>query len=78
MPLNIADRVYTLTGPENADIECLCPVCGCAAYVTVSEEEAERLEAGELIQDVLPHRTLVEREQIISQMCPTDQERLMS
>ena len=32
---------------------------------------------GELIQDVLPHRSIVERERIISGMCPTCQEALI-
>ena len=77
MPRNIENRIYNLTAPDASDIECTCPTCGAVDYVTVTEEEGDRLIDGELIQDVLPHRSIVERERIISGMCPTCQELLV-
>lgn len=74
MPRNIEDRIYNLTAPDAADIECTCPTCGTVDYVTVTEEEGDRLIDGEPIQDVLPHRSIPERERIISGMCPTCQD----
>ena len=74
MPRNIEDRIYNLTAPDAADIECTCPTCGAVDYVTVTEEEGDRLIDGELIKDVLPHRSTAERERIISGMCPTCQD----
>ena len=49
MPRNIEDRIYNLTAPDAADIECTCPTCGAVDYVTVTEEEGDRLIDGDQV-----------------------------
>ena len=77
MPRNIADRIYNITAPDASDIEAVCPHCGVCEYVTVTEAEGDRLIDGEFVQAVLPHRSAVEREQIISGLCGPCQARLI-
>ena len=36
----IAHRIYNVYGPDSADIDCLCPLCGKADYVSITQDEA--------------------------------------
>lgn len=72
----IAHRIYNGYRPDSADIDCLCPLCGKADYVSITQDEADALDAGQPVHEVLPHRTKVERERIISQICPDCQANL--
>lgn len=73
MSLGIAGRIYNITGPGVSDIYVHCLHCGAQGYVSVTEDEGDRLIDGELVQDVLPHMPTAEREQVISGRCPTCQ-----
>ena len=55
-------------------VEIVCPFCGHKHYVFCSEIGYENWLNGELIQRALPELTPTEREQLISQICPSCQE----
>ena len=55
MALGIADRIFNITGPDVSDIYVHCPHCGAQGYVSVTEDEGDRLIDSEHVQDVLPH-----------------------
>ena len=40
----IAHRIYNVYGPDSADIDCLCPLCGKADYVSITQDEADALD----------------------------------
>jgi hypothetical protein len=54
------------------NVVCECPVCGAVRQVMVNSEDyfAWRFE-GKLAQDAFPYLSRVEREAIISGICPT-------
>jgi hypothetical protein len=47
-----------------------CLGCGESTWLTVTEEEFARIQAGEHIQRVLPHFSAEDRELLISGTCP--------
>lgn len=51
-------------------LEIVCPFCGEVHFVDVLESELEAYENGELAQIAFPNLSAIEREQIISGMCP--------
>lgn len=55
--------------------EIYCPMCGCAHYVEACEDDVIAWQEGALIQDVMPYLSPMEREQLISGLCPTCQEK---
>ena len=73
MALGIADRIFNITGPDVSEIYVHCPHCGAQGYVSVTEDEGDRLIDSEHVQDVLPHMPPIECEPIISGRCPTCQ-----
>ena len=73
MALGVADRIYNITGPDVSDVYVKCPHCGAQGYITVTEDEGDRLIDGEHVQNVLPDMSPARREQIISGRCPTCQ-----
>lgn len=52
------------------NIEITCPFCGAEHSVEVDLAQFEAWQNGELIQRVMPDLTPIEREQLISRMCP--------
>lgn len=57
-------------------LELECPICEEVHYVFVPEDELEAYEAGGLAQDTLKSLNKTEREQIISFICPTCQDKI--
>lgn len=53
-----------------------CPFCGAEHEVNVPFEGYLAWGNGELIQDALPMLTATEREQLISNLCPTCQKEI--
>lgn len=51
-----------------------CPFCGAEHSVSVYEADYDNWVAGGLAQDVFPYLSSTEREQLISQLCPSCQE----
>ena len=54
----------------------VCPFCGKEHSVKVSEHSFDEWQSGALIQNAMPTLSATEREQIISHICPTCQDRL--
>ena len=52
------------------DIEITCPFCGTNHAVEVDLAKFEAWQRGELIQNAMPDLTFIEREQLISGLCP--------
>ena len=52
----------------------VCPFCGEIHSVTVREDEYIKYLQGELVQNAFPTLTATQREQIISNICPSCQE----
>lgn len=59
---------------EMINLEMVCPFCGQVHSVKVSEASYAMYKAGELAQHAFPYLSTVEREQIISHICPDCQE----
>ena len=57
-------------------VELQCPLCGRKHSVTVNAEAYMDWLNGELIQRAMPELSETEREQLISQMCPTCQDKI--
>lgn len=52
-------------------VSTVCPMCGKTHLLTMTNEQFERLEAGEEhIQDIFPDWSLDDRERLISGACP--------
>ena len=58
---------------EKIICEMTCPFCGKKHTVVVEEEGFRKWQEGELIQKALPSLSATEREQLISNICPTCQ-----
>jgi endogenous inhibitor of DNA gyrase (YacG/DUF329 family) len=54
----------------------VCPFCGKEHNVEVSESAFYEWQSGALIQNVMPTLSATEREQLISHICPTCQDKL--
>lgn len=52
------------------DIEITCPFCGTDHAVEVDLAKFKAWQNGELIQNAMPDLTFIEREQLISGLCP--------
>ena len=59
---------------EMISLEMVCPFCGQVHSVKVLEASYVTYTAGELAQNAFPYLSKVEREQIISHICPECQE----
>ena len=59
---------------EMISLEMVCPFCGQVHSVEVLEVSYVMYTAGELAQNAFPYLSKVEREQIISHICPECQE----
>lgn len=57
-------------------VELQCPFCGGNHSVTVNAEAYMDWLNGDLIQRAMPELSETEREQLISQMCPTCQDKI--
>ena len=57
-------------------LEMTCPFCHTEHYVLVADEDLERYLSGELAQVAFKDLDPTEREQIISQLCPSCQEEI--
>lgn len=57
-------------------IEMNCPFCGREHSVTVNADAYSDWLNGDLIQRAMPELSATEREQLISQMCPTCQKNI--
>lgn len=55
------------------NIECSCPFCGRTHYVVVPADGWYAYVNGALVQDAFPTLTATQREQLISNMCPSCQ-----
>lgn len=51
-------------------VKTTCPICHRDAYLQVDAEEYARWQAGELIQIAMPDLNEIEREMLISGICP--------
>jgi uncharacterized Zn finger protein (UPF0148 family) len=54
----------------------VCPFCGKEHNVEVSESAFYEWQSGALIQNAMPTLSATEREQLISHICPTCQDKL--
>jgi len=61
---------------EDFEIICECPFCGSVDSVWVNEEDYIKWQNGELVQEAFPYLNSIEREMIISGMCPSCQKTL--
>lgn len=61
---------------DSVIISMVCPFCGNEHTVEVSEYAFYQWQSGELIQNVMPTLSATEREQLISNICPTCQANL--
>lgn len=52
------------------DVAIICPFCGEDHAVEVDLAKFEAWQSGELIQNAMPDLTFMEREQLISGLCP--------
>lgn len=52
------------------NVEMKCPFCGSDHAVEVNLAQFEAWENGELIQNAMPDLSAIEREQLISHICP--------
>ena len=52
------------------DAEMICPFCGAEHFVEVNLAGFEAWQNGELIQRAMPELSPIEREQLISGLCP--------
>ena len=57
-------------------IEITCPFCGTTHFVEVAERDYNNWWSGELAQKAFPYLSATEREQLISQVCPSCQENI--
>ena len=57
-------------------IEMKCPFCGREHSVTVNADAYNDWLNGDLIQRAMPELSATEREQLISQTCPTCQDKI--
>lgn len=58
-------------------VKCICPMCGRTHSVTVNMEEYNKWARGMAhIQDAMPRLSATEREQILSGLCPTCQNKV--
>ena len=53
-----------------------CPFCGAGHEVEVNEDDYFDWDDGELAQNAFPYLTATEREQFISNLCPTCQAKI--
>ena len=60
------------------DVEITCPFCDTNHAVEVNFAQFEAWQNGELIQNAMPDLTPVEREQLISGLCPKCQAEMFS
>jgi len=58
------------------DVAIICPFCGKDYAVDVNLAQYEAWQNGELIQNAMPDLTPVEREQLISGLCPKCQAKM--
>jgi predicted RNA-binding Zn-ribbon protein involved in translation (DUF1610 family) len=72
--LNVSNEREELKMLEMISLEMVCPFCGQVHSVEVSETSYVMYKAGELAQNAFPYLSKVEREQIISHLCPDCQE----
>ena len=54
-------------------LDITCPFCGEVHSVRVAERGYHAWQSGELVQKAFPYLSATEREQLISQMCPSCQ-----
>ena len=57
-------------------IDITCPFCGNAHSVEVKESDYNAWQSGTLAQIAFPYLSATEREQLISQVCPSCQKRI--
>lgn len=55
-------------------LEMICPFCGTTHYVRVEKSDYTKWVNGELAQKAFPYLDSMEREQIVSHICPICQE----
>ena len=58
------------TNMKEVTIVTVCPICGCANFVSVNEIDYLDWQDGELVQDAFPYLSADEREMLISGICP--------
>ena len=58
---------------DSAIVSMVCPICGKEHSVEVSEHAFDEWQSGALIQNVMPTLSATEREQLITDICPSCQ-----